>query len=66
MKRILFIIGLLLILIALTGKWATNLTPADVEEYKMWINLAKNGYAPPMNMTSPDDCEILTGEDNDH
>lgn len=64
MKRLLLITGIvLLVLISLTGKWVTDLTPAEVEEYKMWIKLAKAGYAEPMKMTSDKSWwETLTGE----
>ena len=38
----------LLIVIPVATVWAASLTPVQVNEWKMWINLAINGYAEPM------------------
>jgi len=38
----------LLIVIPVVTVWASSLTPLQVNEWKMWINLAINGYAEPM------------------
>lgn len=54
-KRTLFVF-LILVLIAIPVTWhyASNLTEKEAAEWKMWINLFKNGYAEPMRETDPE------------
>jgi hypothetical protein len=54
-KRTLFVF-LILTLIAIPIAWnyASNLTEKEAAEWKMWINLAKNGWAEPMREADPE------------
>ena len=47
-----FIISLL-ITIPVFATWATTITEADVKLWKMWINLAIDGYAEQMTLNRP-------------
>lgn len=50
-KKIALVFAIIaLIAIPLAFHWTSKLTEAEVAEWKMWINLAKNGYAEPMEM----------------
>lgn len=40
----------MLIVIPVFANWATRLTQEEVNLWRMWINLALNGYAEPMPM----------------
>ncbi|MFO0815216.1 MAG: hypothetical protein U0796_18535 [Gemmatales bacterium] len=53
-KKILCILVIsLLVLIPVVAVYASRLTPHEVNEWKMWMNLAINGYAEPMQMNPP-------------
>jgi cell division protein FtsW (lipid II flippase) len=52
-KTLCILVIFLLILIPVVAVYGSRLTPAEVNEWKMWINLAISGYAEPMQMNPP-------------